>query len=447
VAEELELPLERVQMVMGDTERTPDEGYTAGSMTINSSGTALRNAAALARRTLLEMAAGQLHARPEELTVQSGSIFLIDHPERKITYTELMGGKPFKLEVSGDIPLKDSKTYRIVGTSSERADIPGKVAGQPSFIQDLRLPGMLHGRLVRPPSPAAEFISMDESSVTGIPGLVKVVQRANFIAVVAEREEQAMLAAQQLKVEWHEKASLPSMQDLFTTLRSQPTEDNQVLAQGEPETAFKQAARQLHATYYQPYHAHASIGPSCAVADVKEDQITVWAATPGPYPLSGALAQLLGVPAEKVHLMHVEGAGSYGQNGSDDAAADAVLLSQAVGRPVRVQWSRQDEFVWEPKAPAMVMETQGGLGLPGLVALACGAGARGGTIGGRPTDQWKGVLAFRVFVWRGAQRAHQLFLPEPARDRPLHRRIAIAGFFFPESGRRREYLCQRILHG
>jgi CO/xanthine dehydrogenase Mo-binding subunit len=208
---------------------------------------------------------------------------------------------------------------------------------------------------------------MDESSVAEIAGLVKVVQRGNFIAVVAEREEQAILAAQQLKVEWREKASLPPMQDLYTTLVSQPTEDNLLVEQGDYETAFKRAARQLHATYYQPYHAHASIGPSCAVADVKEDQITVWASTPGPYPLSGALAQLLDVPAEKVHLIHVEGAGSYGQNGSDDAAADAVILSQAVGRPVRVQWSRQDEFIWEPKAPAMVMEVHGGLDTQGNV--------------------------------------------------------------------------------
>ena len=184
---------------------------------------------------------------------------------------------------------------------------------------------------------------------------------------MAEREEQAIRAAERLKVEWREQASLPRMPDLYTTLRSQPTQDNLLVDQGDTETAFKQAAVQLHATYYQPYHAHASIGPSCAVADVKEDQITVWASTPGPYPLSNALAQLLEVPVEKIHLMHVEGAGSYGQNGSDDAAADALLLSQAVGRPVRVQWSRQDEFVWEPKAPAMVMELQGGLDAQGNV--------------------------------------------------------------------------------
>jgi CO/xanthine dehydrogenase Mo-binding subunit len=367
VAEELEVHLERVHMVMGDTERTPDEGYTAGSMTISTSGTALRNAAAQARRLLLELAAKRLDASLEELTVQYGLISLIRHPERKITYAELMGGKAFNREVTGAVPLKDSKTYTIVGTSTPREDIPRKVAGQPSFIQDLRVPGMLHGRLVRPPSAAAEFISMDESSVAGMPGLVKVVQRGNFIAVVAEREEQAILAAQHLKVEWRERATLPPMQDLYRTLRSQPTQDTLLVEQGDYETAFKQSARQLHAAYYQPYHAHASIGPSCAVADVKEDQITVWASTPGPYPLSGALAQLLDVPAEKVHLVHVEGAGSYGQNGSDDAAADAVILSQAVGRPVRVQWSRQDEFIWEPKAPAMVMEVHGGLDSQGNV--------------------------------------------------------------------------------
>ena len=367
VAEELDVPFERVQMVMGDTERTPNEGYTAGSMTISTSGAALRNAAAQARRILLEMAAKRLDARPDELTVQAGLISFIRHPERKITYAELMGGKAFNLEVTGNVPLKDPQTYTIVGSSTPREDIPRKVAGQPSFIQDLRVPGMLHGRLVRPPSVGAELISMDESSVADITGLVKVVQRGNFIGVVAEREEQAILAAQHLKVEWRERATLPPMQDLYTALRSQPTQDNLLVDQGNYETAFKQATRQLHATYYQPYHAHASIGPSCAVADVKEDQITVWASTPGPYPLSGTLAKLLDVPAEKMHLIHVEGAGSYGQNGSDDAAADAVILSQAVGRPVRVQWSRQDEFVWEPKAPAMVMEVHGGLDKQGNV--------------------------------------------------------------------------------
>jgi nicotinate dehydrogenase subunit B len=367
VAEELDLPLERVHMVMGDTEQTPDEGYTAGSMTINSSGTALRNAAAQARRILLKMAAQRLHAPLDDLAVQAGMVALKGHPQQKVSYAELMGGQAFNCEVSGDAPLKDPSTYALVGTSTPREDIPRKVTGQPSFIQDLRLPGMLHARLVRPPSAAAEFIGLDESSLANLPGLVKIIQRGNFIAVLAEREEQAIQAAQQLKVEWREVASMPAMPDLYTHLRSQEAQDSRLIDQGDYETAIQQAARQVHATYYQPYHAHASIGPSCALADVKDDQITVWSSTPGPYPVSGALAQLLGVPPEKVHLIHVEGAGSYGQNGADDAAADAVILSQAVGRPVRLQWSRQDEFVWEPKAPAMVMEVHGGLDEQGNV--------------------------------------------------------------------------------
>jgi nicotinate dehydrogenase subunit B len=367
VAEELDLPLEDVHMVMGDTEQTPDEGYTAGSMTISSSGTALRNAAAKACQILLEMAAQRLHSPLDELTVQAGLISLKGRPDQKVSYAELMGGQPFNCEVTGDAPVKDPKTYTIVGTSTRREDIPRKVTGQPSFIQDLRLPGMLHARLVRPPSAAAEFLSMDESLLANLPSLVKVVQRGNFIAVLAEREEQAILAAQQLKVEWRESASMPAMPELYKSLRSQATQDAVLVDQGDYETAIQQAARQVHASYYQPYHAHASIGPSCAVADVKEDQITVWSSTPGPHPVSGALAQLLNVPTEKVHLIHVEGAGSYGQNGADDAAADAVILSQALGRPVRLQWSRQDEFVWEPKAPAMVMEVHGGLDRQGSV--------------------------------------------------------------------------------
>jgi CO/xanthine dehydrogenase Mo-binding subunit len=227
---------------------------------------------------------------------------------------------------------------------------------------------MLHARVVRPPNPAAKLVSLDEDSLKSIPGLVKVFRHGNFIGVVAEREEQAIRAAKQLKVEWQETAVYPKMQDLFTALRDQPTEDSLLIEKGDVQKAFAGAAKQLHSTYYQPFHAHAAIGPSCAVADVKGDQVTVWASTPGPYPLSGALAQLMGIPAENIHLIFMEGAGSYGQNGADDAAADAVILSRAVGQPVRVQWTRQDEFIWEPKSPAMIMEVYGGLDEQGNVA-------------------------------------------------------------------------------
>ena len=367
VAEELDGPLERVRMVMGDTARTPDEGYTAGSMTISGSGTALRNAAAEARHAMLGMAAERFDVRLEELIIREGVILVAEHPERSVTYAELIGGKAFNLQVTNEVELKSSAAYQIVGKSTPRQDLPPKVMGQPHFIHDLKIPGMLHARLVRPPNPAAKLISLDEDSVKSIPGLVKVFQRGNFIGVVTEREEQAIQAAKQLKVEWQETAVYPNMQDLFTSLRNQPIEDHLLVEKGDFKKAFAGAAKQLHSTYYQPFHAHAAIGPSCAVADVKGDQVTVWASTPGPYPLSGALAQLLNLPVENIHLIFMEGAGSYGQNGADDAAADAVILSQAVGRPVRVQWTRQDEFIWEPKSPAMIMEVYGGLDAQGNV--------------------------------------------------------------------------------
>ena len=367
VAEELDVPFERVHMVMGDTARTPDEGYTAGSMTINSSGGALRQAAAEARHALLELAAERLDANIAELVVNQGVISVLRDSERAVSYAELMGGKLFDRDVTDSAPLKSPSDYRLVGTSVPRVDIPQKFTGQQSFIQDLQVPGMLHARLVRPPSSSAKLVSMDESSIKDVPGVVKVVQRGNFIGIVTQREEQAILAAQQLKVEWFEKASMPPMADLYTYLRSQPTEDNVLTDDGNVEAVIAGSPLQLRAEYHQPYHAHASIGPSCAVADVTNDQITVWCSTPGPYPLRNALAQLTDMSVEKIHLIHVEGAGSYGQNGSDDAAADAVILSQEVGKPVRLQWSRQDEFVWEPKAPAMVMEVRAGLDKQGSI--------------------------------------------------------------------------------
>ena len=367
VAEELDVPFERIRMVMGDTALSPDEGYTAGSQTIKVGGSALRNAAAEARRALLEMAADRLDATLDELTVRDGVVAVRHHPDRTITYAELMGGKKFQRTVTGEAPLKPAAEYQIVGTSVPRVDLPLKLTGQPSFVQDLRLTGMLHGRVVRPPSPGATFVAMDEGSVRDIAGLVKIVQRGNYIAVVAEREEQAVRAAEQLKVEWRETPTLPRMEDLYGVLRSQPATDNVLNDEGDVESALAQAAQTLHATYYQPYHSHASIGPSCAVADAREDGITVWASTQGPNPLRGALAQLLETPVEKIHVIHVEGSGCYGQNGADDVAADAAFLSQAAGRPVRVQWSRAEEFVWEPKGPAMVMEVRGGLDAGGNV--------------------------------------------------------------------------------
>jgi CO/xanthine dehydrogenase Mo-binding subunit len=361
VAEELDVPFERVRMVMGDTEQTPDEGYTAGSMTISESGDALRQASAEARRILLDRASDRLDAQSNELNITNGVITVIKDPTRSVSYADLMAGKHFETKVSYQAPLKPPKEYKVVGKSIPRVDIPAKFSGQQSFIQDLVVPGMLHARLVRPPSSNARLVSIDENSIKGLPGIVRLVQRGNFIGVIAEREEQALLASQQLKVEWSEAPSMPPKEELYSWIRSQPTEDSVLVDDGEVDQIIARSGRQVKAEYLQPFHAHASIGPSCAVADAQKDNITVWCSTPGPYPIRSAIAQLIDMPEEMLHLIHVEGAGSYGQNGSDDAAADAVILSQAVGRPVRLQWSRQDEFVWEPKAPAMVMEVQAGL--------------------------------------------------------------------------------------
>ncbi len=363
VAEELDVPFERVQMVMGDTGRTPDEGYTAGSKTIQYGGVSLRRASAEARQVLLEMASDRLDAALDELAVRDGVISVRQHPNRTVTYVELMGGKRFHREITGKAPLKRPEDYHIVGQPIPRVDLAPKFTGAPSFVQDLRLPGMVHGRVIRPPSPGAQLVSVNNSSAPE----AQVIRLGNFLGVVAEREEQAVRAAKSLQAEWRETAHLPPMDELYDYLRQQPTTDRVVVENGKVQAALKRAATRLNATYYQPYQAHASIGPSCAVADYHADQVVVWCSTQGVYPLRDALADLLQRPPERVQVIHVEGAGCYGHNGFDDVAADAALLSREVGKPVRVQWSREDEFAWEPYAPAMVMQVQGGLDEQGWV--------------------------------------------------------------------------------
>jgi nicotinate dehydrogenase subunit B len=362
-AEELDVPLEAIRLVMGDTGRTPDEGHTTGSKTLQIAGAALRHAAAEARLALIEMAADHLDSEPKELIVQAGVISVRHDPARAVTYTELMGGGRFNRPITGTAPLKQPENYKIVGQSAPRVDLPRKFTGQPSFVQDLRLPGMWHGRVVRPPSPGATILALDENSAPE----AQVVRLGNFIGVVAEREEQAIHAAEQLTVTWQETAPLPPMASLFDDLHRQTTNDEVVAERGEIEIALQRSRTRLEATYTHPYQAHASLGPSCAVADFRGDQLTVWCSSQGVYALRGALADLLKLPPEQVRVIHVEGAGCYGHNGFDDATADAALLARAVRRPVRVQWSRADEFIWEPKAPAMVMELRGGLDAQGNV--------------------------------------------------------------------------------
>jgi CO/xanthine dehydrogenase Mo-binding subunit len=357
VAEELDVPLDRVRLVMGDTGRAPDEGYTAGSMTVRMGGDQLRKAAAAARQALMERAADHLGASVEQLEARDGVIAVRDAPERSVSYGELQDNRPFARQISGKEPLKRSQEYRIVGADARRVDLVGKFTGAPSFVHDLRLPGMLHGRVLRARRPGARVLVVDASAVRE----ARVIRKGNFIGVVAEREELAIKAADQLRVTWEEIADLPPMDSIYDWIRAQPTADHIVTESGDAENAMRQAAKRLHAVYEQPFQAHASIGPSCALAEERDGMLTVWASSGGVYPLRDALADLLSIPADRIRVIHMEGAGAYGQNGSEDVAADAALLAHEVGRPVRVQWSRRDEFIGEPKAAAMVMEITAGL--------------------------------------------------------------------------------------
>ncbi|MGO8951202.1 MAG: molybdopterin cofactor-binding domain-containing protein [Ktedonobacterales bacterium] len=365
VAEELEVPLGQVRMVMGDTERTPNEGYTSGSMTIRTSGALLRKAAAEARLALLEQAAERLGAAPAQLELWDGTVRVRGEPERRIGYGELQGGRPFQRLISEQPPVKSREEYRLVGTAAPRSDLSGKFTGAASFVHDLRLPDMLHGRILRSRNAGSRLVSLDQTRVTD----AEVVRLGNFVGVVAEREEQAIKALAQLDAEWEELPSLPPMAELFDWMRSQPTADQVVDAAGDVNSALAGATKRVHAVYRQPFQAHASLGPSCAVAAFSEGKLTVWCSSGGVYPLRGALCDLLELPPSQVHVIYMDGAGAYGHNGSEDVAADAALLARAVGQPVRVQWSRADEFAGEPKAAAMLMEAYGGLDEEGRIVV------------------------------------------------------------------------------
>jgi len=354
-AEELDVPIRAIRMEMGRTGVTPDEGYTAGSKTVALGGFSIRRASAAARLALLELASERFGVEVSALSTRDGIVVVANDPSRSVSYGELAGGKKLGRRISGQTPTKSPSDYRIVGSDVPRIELPGKFTGAGSYVHDLRLPRMVHARVVRPPSAGAECVSVDERTK----GDAVLVRIGNFIAVVAEREETAIEEAGKLVVEWRETLGLPELEELHAELRKAPVTDEEIVTTGDFAGASKQAKQRLKATYYQPHQAHASIGPSCAVAELRDGVMTVWCSTQGVYPLRGAIADLLDMPAEKVRIIHMEGAGCYGHNGADDAAADAAVLARETGKTVRVQWSREDEFAWEPYGPAMVMELEG----------------------------------------------------------------------------------------
>ncbi|MBF3326233.1 xanthine dehydrogenase family protein molybdopterin-binding subunit, partial [Pseudomonas aeruginosa] len=378
VAEELDVAFEQVEMILGDTRRTPDQGPTIASASIQVSAVPLRQAAAEARRFLLRQAGSHFPVHPDSLRSENGQVFAAANPQRRIGYGELLRGQRFNLNIDGKAPLKPRSEYRLVGKPVRRVDIPAKLTGQLTYVHDMRLPGMLHGRVVRPPYTGADvsaplgsgLLAVDESSVAGLPGLVKVVVIGDFVGVVCEREEQAIRAARQLKVRWKDWQGLPPLDPdrLEDTLRRHPKKPRTLHDSPGLEQHLAGIARPLSATYVWPYQLHASIGPSCALAEVDAQRARVWSGTQNPHDLRNDLARLLQRETGDIEVIRMEAAGCYGRNGADDVSADAVLLAQAVGRPVRVQLMREQEHGWEPKGTAQLIEVRGGLDEQGRVA-------------------------------------------------------------------------------
>ncbi len=368
-ADELDVSLARVRVQTADTAHGLNEFFTAGSQSMEDSGAAMRQAAAEARQHLLELAAERLGTPIDQLRVEDGTVWA-DGTDRHTTYWELRGGKPFARSVTGGAQPKRPEQYRLVGKAGTRGDLTALVTGTARFVHDLTRPGMLHGRVVRPPSPQARLVAVDEDAARHRPGVIAVVCDGSFLGVVAEREEQAAKAAAALREQarWDEPATLPAMDELHAWLLAQPTRSYRVVdgvpldGPIAPIEIPDGAARTLQATYTRPYHMHASIGPSAAMAEWNEGALTVWSHSQGVFPLRGALAQALGIEVGDVRAVHVEGAGCYGHNGADDAALDAALLARAVpGRPVLLKWMREDEHAWEPYGPAMVMKLHASL--------------------------------------------------------------------------------------
>lgn len=381
VAEELDVPLAQVRMVLGDTARAPNQGATIASASIQIHAEPLRRASAQARAWLVAQASEQLGVQPSLLKVRDGRVHAGDDLAFSLGFGELVAGGRTVLQLDPASRLKDPADYRIVGSRIPRVDIPAKLTGELVFVHDMRVPGMLHGRVVRPPYAGADhgdFIgntleSVDESSIAHITGIRGVVVIRDFVGVVAEREEHAEQALRELRVTWKAWPGLPALSDVEGALRNNPSTQRVLVDEGDVDRALASAADPMPRTYVWPYQMHASIGPSCAVAQWEPEgddgyKLRVWAGSQNPHVLRADLAKLMGLDDLAVDVVRMEAAGCYGRNCADDVAADAALLARAVGAPVRVQLTREQEHAWEPKGAAQLMQIRGGLDADGNVA-------------------------------------------------------------------------------
>jgi CO/xanthine dehydrogenase Mo-binding subunit len=365
-AEELGIGVNKIKFVEGDTATTPDQGRTSGSNGIQRGGVQIRQAAATAREGLIALAAQRLNAKPADLVAIEGEV----RPKAGgagVSFASLVAGRKFDLKLDPKAPLKAPASYTLVGKPLARPDVPGKCTGAATYVHDFTLPGMLHARVIRPPAIGADLLSVDEASIKDLSG-VKLVRIKNFLAVVADDEWTSARAARALRAQWAEGSGLPAQETLVETMRAAPGTTNEALvSKGDLATPAPEGAKQLAATYYWPMQSHGSIGPSCAVADVRADAATIWTASQGTHGNRTTFAKFLGMPAEKVRLIYLEGSGCYGMNGHEDAAADAAIISRAVSRPVRVQWSRQDELGFDPKGPPQLLDISGAVSADGRI--------------------------------------------------------------------------------
>ena len=380
VAEELDVPFKNVKVIMADTAMTVNQGGASGSTGIQTGGKQMRVAAAEARRVLVEMAASQLSVPAEKLVVTDGVVSASDDKTKHISYAQMIGGKYFNVQLDwnkqygnalyapGKAQPKKPSDHKIVGQPIKREDVAPKVFAQEDFVTDVKVPGMVHGRMIRPAVAGTVPVKVDESSVKGIPG-VKVVWDKGFLGVVADREWDAIQAAEKLKVEWSDTPPpFPDQAALYDHIRRASVRKRQIEKEnGNVDEAFKSAAKVIEAEYEWPFQSHASMGPACALVEIKDGQVTCWSGTQKSHFQQQGLASTLGVPLESVRVIWKAGPGSYGRNDADDAAMDAAVMAKAVGKPVRVQYMRDQGTGWDPKGPASVHKVRAAIDASGKV--------------------------------------------------------------------------------
>lgn len=374
VAEELSVPLSRVKMIICDTALCPDQGVSSGSQghPTQFGNRGLRQALATAREALIKIASDQLGVDPGGLVVENGVVYSSADRSRNVSYGKLIGDKKINLALNMRAVPKSPSTYKILGTSVPRCDVPAKATGEFEYVHNIRLPAMIHGRVVRPPAVGAKLIRVDESSVRSLPGNVKVIVRKDFVAVAADTQWEAIQAAEKLVVKWSAGDTLPDRRTLYRDMRKLASRDAFTVVAADVDDKLRAAARTFKATYFHPFQLHGSMGTSCAVADVRgtgtNTTATVWAASQGIYPLRDSIALILGTAKENVRCIHVEGSGCYGLNGADSVAYDAAVISQMAGRAVRLQYSRRDEMTaGESFGPAYVIDLTAGVDTNGQI--------------------------------------------------------------------------------